>query len=115
MSGQAERDDQDGIKPDLVIAKGGMAIEPVVGGAGDAPSLVRRERGLGVREGLPPLDLDEGEPMTAGGHDIDLAEGRAVAASENTIAFGQQDGRGQQLGGKAAAQAGAALICPGLN
>ena len=45
------------------LAEGGVAREPILGGPHDPPPLPCRHRKGGVVGRLPPLHLDEGEPL----------------------------------------------------
>lgn len=94
MAGPVARCNEHGIEADLVVSKGGIAIEPIVGGAADAAGLEGRQRRFSIRQCRSTLDLDERKTTASNCDQIDLAERIAVAASQDAVAF-----RGQQSGG----------------
>ena len=82
------------VEPDMTLGVIGMVGEPGRGGGGDTPLLARQERFRGIVEPVAGFHFDKNQHAAAPRHDVDLTDWAAEAASHDTIALGDQEGRG---------------------
>lgn len=100
---------EDRVEADLVVAISGIAVQPVVGRAGNSTGLERRQGRFCIGKSRSTLDLDEGQALATGCDQVDLAERVAVATSQDSIAFGGQQNGCDPLRGDPFAKARAPL------
>jgi hypothetical protein len=109
MAGEAARDDEHRVDPD-VVAGPGVAVGERLGRGGDPAKAILVERELRVGRRRARLDLDEGDGAAAAGDEIDLADRSPDAAAEDGPALEAKPPGGIALGPAAAAFGPLAVI-----
>jgi hypothetical protein len=83
MTRQAARCHQHQVESEVKTGKIGSLEQKGLGGAGDPPTLARRERRRRGGELTPRLNLDDREHLAATRHNVDLARRAAPATRQD--------------------------------
>jgi hypothetical protein len=101
VTGQAARDDEDGVDADVVAGAHEARRQPL-GGDDDAAQAIVVERDGGAFFGGASLEFDEGDDAAAAGDQVDFAAGDPRPPRENPPTMQPQPPGRQPLGAAAA-------------
>src|SRR5580704_13029990 len=98
MARDAAGRDQDGVDAHVLERVIALAGEPGFGGGRDARALAVGDRPGRILDRVARLHLDEDQKPSAARDDVDLADWAAPAPRQDTVALGDQEGRGAAFG-----------------